>query len=440
MTTNNQNSETFARTVAHEVGHGSFRLYHTFSSDNKYQITESTDNLMDYPSTSSGQAQTTATTLFKYQWDIIHNPKRVWFSWLKEEEEGELKKLKGTYTIWVGDSIIKDKKILIYPKKENKIFIKYEPAAKDTNNYIHAKVFIKAKGKKDEISSPVTSNYWWNIETKQKTVIKLDSLPEGNYRIRLRENLNNASKIDTITFYLKTSECEEYEVKNINWISQISEEIKSRKCHWCATFNKKCCNGGTPCDTCPINKKELCCYEACKDSTIISECDSCNNKKICNTKTCKTNNCCYQTCLAMIEKCGVTTSRDLAIDIATLANKNNWAKQSDLIADRQKFEEGVDYLDKTLKSGKPVVIGVHYEDRKTKIDNENSATFHYMVIMEKVCRNGEEYYRFYDPGREKETNGASQENLLKIDRIKGMIYNYYKDNKIYTITEIRKNK
>jgi len=142
----------------------------------------------------------------------------------------------------------------------------------------------------------------------------------------------------------------------------------------------------------------------------------------------------------MIEKCGVTTSRDLAIDIATLANKNNWAKQSDLIADRQKFEEGVDYLDKTLKSGKPVVIGVHYEDRKTKIDNENSATFHYMVIMEKVCRNGEEYYRFYDPGREKETNGASQENLLKIDRIKGMIYNYYKDNKIYTITEIRKNK
>jgi len=35
---------------------------------------------MDY----SGQA---ATALYKYQWDLIHNPKWVWFAWLKDEEE-----------------------------------------------------------------------------------------------------------------------------------------------------------------------------------------------------------------------------------------------------------------------------------------------------------------------------------------------------------------
>ncbi|MEJ5266162.1 MAG: hypothetical protein WHT29_12685, partial [Bacteroidales bacterium] len=29
----------------------------------------------------------TALKLYKYQWDLIHNPQRVWFAWLKDEEE-----------------------------------------------------------------------------------------------------------------------------------------------------------------------------------------------------------------------------------------------------------------------------------------------------------------------------------------------------------------
>ena len=144
----------------------------------------------------------------------------------------------------------------------------------------------------------------------------------------------------------------------------------------------------------------------------------------------------------MIEKLGLTTDRSLAIDIAKLANEKSWQHQSDLQIDRQKFDEGVSYIDESLKSGKPVIIGVHYENR-TDIVNRygNKATFHFMVIVGKKCKNGEEYYRFYDPGREKDEKGTSELNLLKVDRIRGMIYNYYKDDDvIYTITEIRKNK
>ena len=180
-------------------------------------------------------------------------------------------------------------------------------------------------------------------------------------------------------------------------------------------------------------------YETCKDSTLKTACDSCNNKKICDKSKCKTNNCCYETCLAMIEKSGLTTERSLAIDMAKLANEKCWQHQSDLQVDRQKFDEGVSYIDGSLKSGKPVIIGVHYEKRKTKVGNINSATFHYMVVMGKVCKNGEEYYRFYDPGRGNVNDGADALNLLKIDRIRGMIYGYYFDS-LYTITEIRKSK
>ncbi len=52
------------RTIAHELGHGAFRLQHTWE---EYPTIAdgSTSNLMDYG---------TGTNLRKYQWDLIHNP------------------------------------------------------------------------------------------------------------------------------------------------------------------------------------------------------------------------------------------------------------------------------------------------------------------------------------------------------------------------------
>ncbi|MFW6020200.1 MAG: hypothetical protein ACOCPM_06425, partial [Bacteroidales bacterium] len=48
----------------------------------KYQLKEgTTDNLMDY-----GQPQ--GTKLWKYQWDLIHDPEGVLFAWTEEVEEG----------------------------------------------------------------------------------------------------------------------------------------------------------------------------------------------------------------------------------------------------------------------------------------------------------------------------------------------------------------
>jgi len=56
---NNVSADGVARVAAHELGHGVFRLYHTFSSDNRYVLPEGTpDNLLDYSSN-------TATALYK---------------------------------------------------------------------------------------------------------------------------------------------------------------------------------------------------------------------------------------------------------------------------------------------------------------------------------------------------------------------------------------
>ncbi len=64
---NGKPNEIIGRTVAHELGHGIFRLKHTF--DNEYRIQqETTDNLMDY---------SWGNSLVKHQWDAIHDPGMV---------------------------------------------------------------------------------------------------------------------------------------------------------------------------------------------------------------------------------------------------------------------------------------------------------------------------------------------------------------------------
>ena len=79
--------DSYSRTIAHELSHGAFRLRHTFSDENTYKQDQgSTQNLLDYSGAN-------ATELFKYQWDLVHDPENMLFSWLEEESEGESKSI-----------------------------------------------------------------------------------------------------------------------------------------------------------------------------------------------------------------------------------------------------------------------------------------------------------------------------------------------------------
>jgi hypothetical protein len=64
---NHTTNVALTKTIAHELGHGVFRLEHTFSEKGLPQ--SQTNNLMDY--TPIG------TTLYKYQWDYVHDPVNV---------------------------------------------------------------------------------------------------------------------------------------------------------------------------------------------------------------------------------------------------------------------------------------------------------------------------------------------------------------------------
>ncbi len=94
----------YYRTIAHEIAHGVFNLRHSFSHENRHMLSEgTTDNLLDYNG---------GTALYKYQWDLIHDPEKIWFAWLEEEGEGEMV---------LTDEI---KKNLIFKRLYEKVFIK----------------------------------------------------------------------------------------------------------------------------------------------------------------------------------------------------------------------------------------------------------------------------------------------------------------------------
>jgi hypothetical protein len=70
--------QALSRVIAHELGHGAFVLEHTYEAYESELPEGQTDNLMDKGS---------GTRLYKWQWDLIHNP--VSPPWLEGDEEGE---------------------------------------------------------------------------------------------------------------------------------------------------------------------------------------------------------------------------------------------------------------------------------------------------------------------------------------------------------------
>ncbi len=68
--------ESLARTIAHELGHGWFRLEHSWQT--YPTLTQgSSDNLMDYGA---------GTRLRKYQWDFVHDPISM-LGWFQDEDD-----------------------------------------------------------------------------------------------------------------------------------------------------------------------------------------------------------------------------------------------------------------------------------------------------------------------------------------------------------------
>jgi hypothetical protein len=102
--------------LAHELAHGAFNLRHPFSPKSTYQLPRgSTDNLMDYGVPEQG------TGLWKYQWDLIHNPENVLLAHAESEEEGAFEIM--THQNLIAEAITKIDGSLVLNERNFKLLV-----------------------------------------------------------------------------------------------------------------------------------------------------------------------------------------------------------------------------------------------------------------------------------------------------------------------------
>ncbi|GAL86189.1 hypothetical protein CHU_3448 [Sporocytophaga myxococcoides] len=76
-----QNPKTLGRTLAHELGHGNYKLYHIFDPMYLGDAARNSDNLMSY------NTNVNALALNKLQWDVAHDPGVTWGVFKRDNDQ-----------------------------------------------------------------------------------------------------------------------------------------------------------------------------------------------------------------------------------------------------------------------------------------------------------------------------------------------------------------
>jgi hypothetical protein len=381
-----------------EPAHGAFNLYHTFSNNNKYPLTEnSTDNLMDYAG---------GNNLFSYQWSLIHDPQTILFSFLQDEEEGEM----GSFLVSpmieaIRKANIDKKESLELEQKKNTTAITDNiKLGNKTLTHIGLKVgnslapqdlfkeftetlkidpreYSRSSFSYENDNEKYVKYEFHQLETTQLPSPYVNTTAPGNKTVV--QFVVKASEANSFEEYLYA--VEEVYIDGVNWISQTN-----------ATFNGETCWG-------PPN---WCCCTASKQ---------------------------------ILSQFGVTPVNRICI--AELSSPDDFSS----VTPNGSFEDGLAVLETYIKprdkGGEPILIGLHYPKTEDPgYRNTCTATFHYMVIVGKGydSQKKQDYYRFYDVGRDNETDGANPQNRLYADKQNRTFSCTYR-SKTYTITEIRSN-
>ena len=377
------------RTIAHELAHGAFHLWHTFSSSNTYTAPQgTTNNLMDYNGT--------ADELYKYQWDYIHNPQQGIVRWLVDDEEGEMNDNKAA-VVKILDAIHDAN-----TKQEKHCKIKVNGNAFFTHNYpLGDKKIDILITKRDagEMSIYCGRNSCEIKPADRKsalggvscTTIKFSSYGDDKASTAL-EILVADDYADELAEYLFESRFEEVDLSDkVQWVSQYDDVIKN--------FCKK--------------------------------------------------GCCFRTCEYILQNTiGKTAPPSDANNVAVLQNSENY---NDL-KPTGNFEERLSYMKDQLKQGNPIVIGVHRYSTDAPYNDSNKATRHFVLVVgmgyDDVTRKN--YFSFFEVGTNpvnELTVGTNPNNRLYLDSeqktVSGyttMLPNGSTVHPFYTITEIRTNR
>ncbi len=141
---------------------------------------------------------------------------------------------------------------------------------------------------------------------------------------------------------------------------------------------------------------------------------------------------CARTCVLILKNSKLSSSAGSPTGLFQVALENS---NHSTIEATSNFQNGLNYLDKELNVGHPVMIGV---DHKLGYGVNEGTTDHFIVVVGRGCENGKVYYRFYDVGTRHKEKGTSNSNKLYI--INGFLRGKTAYNgSTYTMTQVRRN-
>lgn len=141
---------------------------------------------------------------------------------------------------------------------------------------------------------------------------------------------------------------------------------------------------------------------------------------------------CARTCVLILKNSKLSPSAGSSTGLFQVAIENS---KHTAVNATDSFQSGLNYLDKELASGHPVMIGV---DHKLGYGFNEGMTDHFIVVVGRGCENGKIYYNFYDVGTRHQDKGASEDNKLYVTDgfLRGRTaYN----GSTYTMTQVRRN-
>ncbi len=132
---------------------------------------------------------------------------------------------------------------------------------------------------------------------------------------------------------------------------------------------------------------------------------------------------CFTYCSKIV---GYTPQKSHAIYIA----KENGNKMTPLSGTKN----GMAIIDKYLKNGKPIIVGVNHTFGNTY--NEGT-TDHFIVMMGYGYDNGDKYYRFFDVGTTRQSAGTSPTNRLYVTPMSLLVGRTAYNHRLYTVSQVR---
>lgn len=421
FTSSHDDATQFYTTVAHELGHGAFNLYHTFDEERFKLAKGSTDNLMDYPA---------GRKLHKYQWSKMRFADIV-IGLFEEDETSELAMLPcwgwfdecdDVLTMLKGIKSRVANKNAILPlfkpdaqKKRGKLYI---ANSLEIDGEIYSRIEIRNEIKIDDYVDPKVYSDFEDGKTNDKKLGFIYTPSENSYFKVIVSNegdsLMVAKKREKLREYLfgdlkpkKEKEAKDTEyifLDQVQYVSQFDETIFGL-CSGCWA-QKQCCRRAT---------------EYMMGNTNMANC----------------------TDTIIAKKAPYMTISEIIVTASFSNNTIKYTKETynaeTLNYDANKTKEALTYMMNRLRDNLPVLIGVHYTNGGTPPNNNNRATRHFMVVIGMTRDGNDVSFRFYDPGRSlaNQESATSTSNLLKYNVEKGWIQGSYND-KIYTLSEVAK--